>query len=58
MTTFQTLHTWVGHNATRYYNFNMLPHAIPYIFTQFSMVWGYLQGVITRYRQVYKKNVY
>ena len=30
---YQTLQTWIGHNATRYYNFNALlsalPHALP-----------------------------
>ena len=50
--------TLVGHNATCYYNFNVLPHAIPSIFTQFSMGWGYLQRVTTRYRQIYKKKLY
>ena len=35
--------THVGHNVTCYHNFNVLPHVIPYIFTQFNMVWGYLQ---------------
>ena len=34
---YQTLQTWIGHNATRYYNFNALPHALPYIFSQFNM---------------------
>ena len=38
---YQTLHTWMGHDATRYYNFNALrralPHVLPYIFSQFSM---------------------
>ena len=29
---YQTLNTWIGHNATRYHNFNALPHALPYIF--------------------------
>ena len=33
----------------------MLPHVIPYIFTQFSMLWGYLQRVTKRYCQIYKK---
>ena len=32
---------WIGHNATRYHNFNPLPHALPhallYIFSQFNM---------------------
>ena len=29
--------TWIGHNATRYNNFNALPHALPYISPQFNM---------------------
>ena len=29
--------TWIGHNATRYYNFNALPHKLLYIFSQFIM---------------------
>ena len=52
---YQTLQTWIGHNATRYHKFNVLPHAIPYIFTQFSTVWGYFHYATTRYRQIYKK---
>ena len=31
---YQTLQTWIGHNATRYHNLN----ALPYIFSQFNMV--------------------
>ena len=54
-THYQILQTWIAHNATRYRNFNPLPHALPYIFFQFSMVWGYLQRFTTRYRQIYKK---
>ena len=50
--------TWVDHNAMRYHNFNVLPHALPYIFTQLSMVWGFLERVTMCYRQIYKKNVY
>ena len=46
---------WVGHNAMDYHNFNVLLHAIPYIFTQFKMVLGLFA---TRYHQIYKKNVY
>ena len=42
---YQTLQTWISHNTTRYHNFNVLPHALPYIFSQFSLVWGYLQRV-------------
>ena len=36
-TYYQTLKTWIDHNATRYHNFNALPHALPYIFSQFNM---------------------
>ena len=39
-TYYQTLQTLSGHKATHYHNLNALPHALPYIFTQFSMVWG------------------
>ena len=84
MTTFQTLQTWIGHNATRYQlqtryhtryhtlyhifslsstwighngmrclNFNLLLHALPYIFSQFSMVWRHLQRVRTEDHQIY-----
>ena len=35
-----TLHTWMGHNAARHHNFNELPHALSYIFSQFSLVFG------------------
>ena len=56
--TFSLSLTWLGHNATRYHNFNVLPHAIPYIYTQFSIVWEYLQRVTTRYHEIYEKNVY
>ena len=28
---------WIGHNATRYHNFNGLPQALPYITFQFNM---------------------
>ena len=59
ITHYQTLQTWIANNATRYYNFNVLPHALPhalqYIVSQFSMVWGYLQRVTPRYGQIYKK---
>ena len=34
---FQALQKWIGHNATRYHNFNALPQALPYIFSQFNM---------------------
>ena len=47
--------TLVGHNAMYYHNFTVLPHTIPYTFTQFIMVLWLFE---TRYRQIYKKNVY
>ena len=28
---YQTLQTWMGHDATRYYNFNALQHALPHV---------------------------
>ena len=38
---YQTLKSWIGHNATRYHRLNALPHALPhafsYIFSQFNM---------------------
>ena len=51
-THYKTLQTWIGHNAMHYHNFNVLPHTIPYIVTQFSMVLGLFA---MRYRQIYKK---
>ena len=55
--TFSLSLTWVDHNAMRYHNFNVLLHALPYNFSQFSMVWGYLQRVTTRYHQIYKQYI-
>ena len=50
-TRYQTLYTWISHNSTRYHNFTALPHtllhALQYIFSQFSMVWSYVQRVAT-----------
>ena len=43
--TFSLSLTWIGHNATCYHNFSVLLHALPYIFSQFSMVCGYLQRI-------------
>ena len=37
MATFQALQTWIGHDSTRYHNVNALPHALPYILSQFNM---------------------
>ena len=28
-TYYQTLETWIGHSATCYHNFNLLPHKLP-----------------------------
>ena len=36
-THYQTLQTWMLHNATCYRNFDVLPHALAYIFSQFNM---------------------
>ena len=36
-TYYQILQTLIDHNATRYHNFNTLPHSSPYIFSQFNM---------------------
>ena len=40
-THYQTLQTWIGHDATRYHNLNALPqalpHVLPYTFSQFNM---------------------
>ena len=41
-THYETLKTWVGYNAKCYDNFSALPHALPYIFSQFSLVWDYV----------------
>ena len=46
---FQSLQTWIGHNATRYHNLNALPHvlpyALPYSLSEICQVLGYLQRV-------------
>ena len=47
-THYQTVQAGTGHNAIRYHNSNSLPHVLPYIFSQFSMVWDYFQWVSTR----------
>ena len=39
----------------QYHDFNMLPHALPYTFSQFSMVWGILQRFTMRYTKFKKK---
>ena len=41
VTHYQTLQTWIGHNATRYHYLNalphVLPHTLPYFFSLFNM---------------------
>ena len=48
-THYQTLKTWIGHNATCYHNINALPQTLPHwlshILLYFFLVWGYLQRV-------------
>ena len=38
-THYWTLQTWIGYNVTHYHNFSALPHALPYNFSQSSIVW-------------------
>ena len=45
MANFQTLQTWIGHNATRYHNLNGLSQVSPYIFSEICLILGYLQCV-------------
>ena len=52
MATFQTLQTWIGHNAKRYHNLNGLPHALPNIFSEICLILDYLQRVTV----IFKKN--
>ena len=51
--TFSLSLTWIGHNPKRYHNFNVLLHTLPYIFSKFSMVWGYLQRVTIKFIKKY-----
>ena len=44
-THFQTLKIWIDHNAMHYHKFNALPDALPYIFSQFTMIWGFSNGL-------------
>ena len=41
VTNFQTLQTWLGHNATCYYNLNMFIHALLYIVCEICLILGY-----------------
>ena len=36
-THYQTLWTWIGHNATRYHNFNMLPYELLHMVLYISL---------------------
>ena len=58
-THYQTLETWIGHNASRYPNLKALPHALPvallYMFSKICLVLGNLQRATTRYCHIYKK---
>ena len=49
---------WIGHNAIHYHNFNVLPHALRYFFSQFSIVWGYFHNITTRHHQIYDIYIY
>ena len=52
--TFYLSWTWIGHNETFYHNFNLLPHALPCVCSQYSIVSGYSQRITARYRKIYK----
>ena len=44
--------TWLSYNAIRYHNFNVLPHALQYIFSKFSMfeaICNALPGVTVKF---------
>ena len=36
---------------------NITSHALPNVFSQFSMVWGLFATITTRYRQIYKISI-
>ena len=65
-THYQNLRTWIGHSATRCHNFNVLPYALAFIFSQINIdmcyyffslslacFGGYLQRFAMRYRKIY-----
>ena len=56
-THYQTLQTWIGLNVIRYHNLSALPHALPWILSQISLVLGYFQYVNTRYHNFLKENI-
>ena len=39
-THYQTLETWIGHDATRYPILNVLPHALPHALP-YIFLWGF-----------------
>ena len=58
-TYYQALQPWIGQNETRYDNFNALPYALPFIFSQFNMVLGYFAMVYHALpSNLYNKNMY
>ena len=53
-THYQTLRKWIDHSSMRYHNFNMLPHALPYIsliFTWFRAMCNGLARVTVKFIQ-------
>ena len=52
-THYQTLQTWMLHNATSYRNFYVLPHALAYIFSQFNMGMQRITITLTCYHMRY-----
>ena len=55
-----TLQIFLGYNATRHYNLNVIAHALQhvlrYIFCQVTIVLGYLQRVTKCHHQFICKN--
>ena len=56
VTNFQTLQTWLGHNATCYYNLNMFIHALLYCLWDLPD-FGVLQQVTTCYNPFSKESI-
>ena len=57
MALFQTLQTWIGHNAMRYHNLNRFPQMLSYILSDIWLILGDLQRVTMRYIQSFFKNI-
>ena len=49
--------TWIAYNATHYHNFNMLPHVLLYIFSQFIMVWRLFSTGYHASPSIFLKNI-